>query len=81
MIRIGRLNLTLPENMKDRAGSISRHVAKALAATDHGHDRRVDHIGGLNIGASAGQSDREIGCSISTAIMKRVGGSAGGGDD
>ena len=80
MIRVSRLSLTLPHGYKDRAGAISRHAGEALAAHRPEAPYHADTLTGFRVRAPHGATDVEIGRAIATAVIRRAGGSGGGGD-
>lgn len=81
MIRIGRMSISLPQNLQHRAGSIVHHIGQALAQGTRPEGGNFGRLSGIEARCSMHQHDRDIGRAIAEAIRGRRTSRRGGRDD
>jgi hypothetical protein len=81
MIRIDRLSISLPQNLRHRASSIVNHIGQSLASGPRPEGANDGALSGIEVRCSMHRHDRDIGRAISDAIRGGLANRRGGRGD
>lgn len=81
MIKIDKLNLSLPPGFESRAHAISKHISEGLAGQGRGKNMSLTKLPPLNINIQHDHSNAAIGGQIAREIAVLTHQTSGGSND